>query len=282
MTASVLDALRRGVAIARGAIDRSSRSPDGSRCSPAFARVTRCLPPPDWLPRHGTQSIAARNGRGALAAAFGSCLALPAIGVLPAMIRSAPRCGALAVLIFAGTAGATMMVAGPEIVAGFVRTAVETATTYAFAPQNYGVAGRLAVDRSERSDSSVDARRLHWLLTWWRARTIDHAFAAFVALGLLVAPVVWSQHLALVFVPAVVLLIGVLSRGSSASLAHVGRPGADALAAGHRGREARCIDRPRSVGSDLSDPSVRARRLLGLDGLHRHLQVPGLITHCSQ
>ena len=111
-----------------------------------------------------------------------------------------------------------MTVAGPQIVPGFVRTAVETATTYAFAPQNYGVAGRL---ESTGAGGLILFSLLvvALLITWWRARTTDHAFAAFVALGLLVAPVVWSQHLALVFVPAVVLLTGVLSRESSVSLA---------------------------------------------------------------
>ena len=158
------------------------------------------------------------DGRGVFAAGFGSCLAIPAIGVLPALIRTAPRAGALAVLIFAAAAGATMAVAGPEIVPGFLRTSVETATTYAYAPQNYGVAGRLVVTGAG-SLVLLGALAGGVLLTWWRARTTDHAFAAFVALGLLVAPVVWSQHLALVFVPAAVLLIAVLSRGSSASLA---------------------------------------------------------------
>jgi hypothetical protein len=157
------------------------------------------------------------NGRGAFAAACGSCLALPSIGVLPAMMRTAPRAGALALLMFAAAAGATTLVAGPEIVSAFLRTVVETATTYAFAPQNYGVAGRLAVTGAG-GPVLLATLGCALLLTWWRARTTDHAFSAFVALGLLAAPVVWSQHLALVFVPAVVLLTGILARGSSASL----------------------------------------------------------------
>jgi len=158
------------------------------------------------------------TGPGAFAAACGSCLALPSIGVLPAVIRTAPRAGALALLMFAAAAGATTLVAGPEIVPAFLKTAAETATTYAFAPQNYGVAGRLAVTGAG-GPVLLGLLGCALLVTWWRAGTADHAFSAFVALGLLAAPVVWSQHLALVFVPGVVLLTGILARGASASLA---------------------------------------------------------------
>ncbi|MEO5896079.1 MAG: hypothetical protein ABIS06_10285 [Vicinamibacterales bacterium] len=156
--------------------------------------------------------------RAPLAAALASCLALPAIGVLPALARNAPRAAGLALLIFSAAAGATAFVAGPEIFPAFIRTAAQTATSYAFAPQNYGVAGRLAATGAG-GPLLLAALAAALVCTWWCARTIDHAFAAFVALGLLVAPVVWSQHLALVFVPALVLLTAVIVRGSAATLA---------------------------------------------------------------
>jgi hypothetical protein len=154
----------------------------------------------------------------AVAAAFASCLALPAIGVLPALVRQAPRAAGLALLGFATAIAATAFVAGPEVLPAFVRTAVQTATTYAFAPQNYGVAGRLAATGAG-SAFLVPALVAALACTLWRAKTIDQSFAAFLTLGMLVAPVVWSQHLSLLFVPAVVLLTAVIAVGSSTALA---------------------------------------------------------------
>jgi hypothetical protein len=157
------------------------------------------------------------NGTAGIAAALAGCLALPAIGVLPALARTAPRAAALAVTIVAAAVGVTVAVAGLAIVPGFLQTAAETARTYAAAPPNYGVAGRLLA--ATGSGVLLAALALVIAGTWWRARGTDAAFAAFVTIGLLIAPVVWSQHLALVLVPAVVLLRRIAIQGSPVALA---------------------------------------------------------------
>jgi hypothetical protein len=137
--------------------------------------------------------------------------------VLPALARTAPRAAALATTIVAAAVGVTVAVAGLAVVPGFLQTAAETARTYAAAPPNYGVAGRLLA--ATGSGVLLAALALVIASSWWRARGADAAFAAFVTIGLLIAPVVWSQHLALGLVPAVVLLRRIAAQGSPLALA---------------------------------------------------------------
>jgi hypothetical protein len=174
------------------------------------------------LPAAGLVALAwhlvRRNRRGttAVAASAAACLALPAIGVLPALVRLSPRTAAVAVMIVLASIAVTIGVAGAGVVPGFLQTVAETSQTYAYAPSNYAVAGRLVTIGVA---GAVLVVAFVLLCSWWRAQTVDAAFAAYVPLGLMIAPVVWSQHLALLFVPAAVLVLHLWENGSSGALA---------------------------------------------------------------
>jgi hypothetical protein len=171
------------------------------------------------LPAAGLVALSwhfARRGRGsAFTSAMAACLTVPAIGVLPAMLRQTPRAGSAALVLVFVTGLATVSIAGASVMPDFARTMADTTRTYADAVANYSVAGRVL---GAGTPVAVVAICLGFGWTWWRARTIDAAFAGFVAAGLLVAPVLWSQHLALAFVPALVLLAHVLRTGSPLAL----------------------------------------------------------------
>jgi hypothetical protein len=159
-----------------------------------------------------------RAGSASLAAGLAACFALPAIGLLPAMLRSWARPGLLSVVVFAAGVAATMLVAGAGVIPSFVQIAVNTASTYAYAVTNYAVFARAGA--AGMSPAVVTGLiMLVVLVTWMRARSADDSFASYSVLGLLLAPVVWSQHLALLLVPVVVLLGRVLVKRSSLSLA---------------------------------------------------------------
>jgi hypothetical protein len=156
--------------------------------------------------------------RAGLAGGLASCLTVPGIGVLPALLRSAPPAGLLAIGILLAAAGGTIALAGVTVVSDFVQTIAETARTYAAAPSNYGVAGRfLAAGFGGLALAAAFAAVA--VCSWWRARTPDLAFALFLTAGLLIAPVVWSQHLSLLLVPAAILLARIATHGSSLALA---------------------------------------------------------------
>ena len=176
------------------------------------------------LPAAGLAAIAwyyARHNRrwiGAAAAAMASCVAVPAVGALVALVRAAPRTAALSIAVYAGIVAATVALAGTAIVPGFFETAVETARTYTPAPTNYAVLSRIAAVSAVTPLVFVVVA-IAFLCTWWRTRRVDDAFAAFVSLGVMIAPVLWSQHLALLFIPALVLLLRIREKGSSTALA---------------------------------------------------------------
>lgn len=157
-----------------------------------------------------------RRGPAALAAAAAACLALPAAGALAALWRSSARTGALALGAYALMAGATLALAGFQTLPDHVRIMGETARTYAEAIPNYALAGRLL--NAVGAVGAVAVAALIVLVSWARARSLDAAFAVFAAAGLLVAPILWSQHLSLAFIPAVLLLRRVVSGGSSLAL----------------------------------------------------------------
>jgi hypothetical protein len=171
------------------------------------------------LPAAGLVALSwhfARVGRGsAFTSAMAACLTVPAIGVLPAMLRQSPRAGFAALVLVFVTGLATVSIAGASVMPDFARTMADTTRTYADAVANYSVAGRVL---GAGTTVAVVALGFVFGWTWWRARTVDAAFAGFVAAGLLVAPVLWSQHLALAFVPALALLAHVLRTGSPLAL----------------------------------------------------------------
>jgi hypothetical protein len=171
------------------------------------------------LPAAGLVAVSwhlARRGRSsALTSAIAACLTVPAIGVLPAMLRQAPRAGSAALALVFVVGLATVSIAGPSVIPDFARTMADTTRTYADAVANYSVAGRVL---GAGTPVAIAAFCGVFGWTWWRARTIDAAFAGVVSAGRLVAPVVWSQHLALAFVPALALLAHVLRTGSPLAL----------------------------------------------------------------
>ena len=84
-------------------------------------------------------------------------------------------------------------------------------------PHNYALVGRALIH-------SLDGPTLGTLVvaagvSVWRGRTRDTAFGAWMTLGLIAAPIVWSQHLVLALVPLVVVFRRIVSGGSSLALA---------------------------------------------------------------
>jgi hypothetical protein len=84
---------------------------------------------------------------------------------------------------------------------------------------NYALASRLAVDAGLSAALVGTAAGALVLFGWWRARTVDQAFATFAVIGLLFAPVAWSQHMALALVPLGVLFAGASTLASAVPLA---------------------------------------------------------------
>ena len=86
-----------------------------------------------------------RSGRAAasgFAASIATCLAVPAVGILPALARSAPRAALVGALSLAALVTGTLAVAGLHTVAGFVMTLAYAARMWSIADTNYSVLGR--------------------------------------------------------------------------------------------------------------------------------------------
>lgn len=164
--------------------------------------------------------LAARKRRAApaVAASLAACLVPPAWGVWAALLRSAPRAAAIAGGFVSAAVLATVAVAGFAVVPGFVMTAAYAARAYAAAVTNYSVLGRFVAADTPGS-ALIIALAVAATCSWWRGRTRDSGFAAFLTLSVLTAPVLWSQHLALLLVPAAVLFRHVSAAPSSAPLA---------------------------------------------------------------
>jgi len=120
--------------------------------------------------------------------------------------------------IFMLIVAVTVVVAGAGVIPGFVQTVGETARTYADAPVNYAIAGR-ALKLGAGAPALAAAFMLVLICSWWRGATVDAAFATFTVAGLMLAPVLWSQHLALLLIPFAVLFVRTLRDGSSLALA---------------------------------------------------------------
>ena len=151
----------------------------------------------------------ARLGRGWAAGAVGlaCCLALPALGSLFALARCRPRAGMVALVLVAAAVTAAGVVGGIGIFADFGSAVVFSARTYADSPANYAVAGRLQ-GAGISTMLSVAVFALVAAIGLARSRTVDSAFAAGLALGLLAVPILWSQHLTLALLPLAELLRG--------------------------------------------------------------------------
>jgi len=159
-----------------------------------------------------------KSERAALPSAIAACLAIPSVGVLPALWRTAPRVAVVATGILLAIVGATIALAGAAVVPAFLQTVAETARTYAGAPANYAIVGR-ALEAGAVMPVLALVFLLVLVCSWWRGTTVDAAFATFGVAGLMLAPVLWSQHLALLLVPFTMLFARTLRHGSSLGLA---------------------------------------------------------------
>lgn len=142
-------------------------------------------------------------------------MTLPALTVVPALLGSRFKAGLLACAVVAGGTAIAVAVGGATILQDFVDLLLPSASTYAQAANNYAVIGRaLAAGQVFVTMALVGAA----IVSLWRGRSSDMSFGAWLALGLLAAPIVWSQHLTLALVPLVVLLRRVLLGTSALSL----------------------------------------------------------------
>lgn len=155
---------------------------------------------------------------GGLAAGLAASLVLPAVPVLLALVRR-PRALATGVGTAACALAVTVMTGGPMLVADFLGNVGTTARIYAGAMPNYALAGRLSGAGQVSLLTIAGVALVCVVLALWRARTIDQAFAVFAVLGLLVAPLAWSQHMTIALVSIAVLFAVVSRAANSAGLA---------------------------------------------------------------
>ena len=151
----------------------------------------------------------------AVAAGVASWFALPGILVMPALFRSSTTSGLLAVLISIAGLVATVFAAGTDVISSFAHTTLLAANTYAGLVANYAIFARVI---SAPAAYSAAVLAVVLLFSWWRSHTVNDAFSLWSIVGLMLAPVVWSQHLVLALLPAAVLLRRVLRNGSPAAL----------------------------------------------------------------
>jgi hypothetical protein len=160
---------------------------------------------------------ARRQASSALAVASAACLFPPSVLGILALLRVRARAAVLASVLVTIAVATAVIVAEPSVLTEFARTVRDSATTYADATANYAIAPQVV----RHAGPVVSALALIAIIvsSWWIARTRDTAFAMFTAAALTAAPMLWSQHLALLFVPLVVLLEMVIRRGSPVALA---------------------------------------------------------------
>ena len=101
----------------------------------------------------------------------------------------------------------------------FAGNVAATARTYAGVMPNYALAGRLWGSGQVGVLAISGATVASVAIALWRARTVDHAFAVFSILGLLVAPLAWSQHLVIGLLAVTVALAVVERSPGTAALA---------------------------------------------------------------
>lgn len=161
---------------------------------------------------------AVRDGaaRAGFLGGIAAMMTLPALALVPALLRVRLKAGLVAAATLAGGVLLVMAAGGPTILPDFVALLAPSASTYAQAANNYAVVGRVLTGGPAVAPIAFIAAAL---LSLWRGRSVDGGFASWLALGLLAAPIVWSQHLALALVPLLVLLKRALDARSAAPLA---------------------------------------------------------------
>ena len=158
--------------------------------------------------------LGARTMLAGLATGVATSIAPPAAAALAALVSLRRAAAFVAGCVVAVSALAAVAAGGLLVFADYTRVALAAARAYADTPVNYAVAGRLIASSPTLAPVTVAAIALA-VVTGWRARSADAAFGAWLALGMLAAPIVWSQHLALTLVPIAVLLSRVVHSRSS-------------------------------------------------------------------
>jgi Glycosyltransferase family 87 len=163
---------------------------------------------------HGMRREAPGTG---IAGGVAASLTLPALAVIPALLRARGHAGTVACAVLTAIAGAVTLAAGPLVLVDFSSTLLLSARTYAEAAQNYALMGRALVNGLDRL--ALGTLVIAAAATFWRGRSRDTAIGAWMTLGLLAAPIVWSQHLVLAFVPILVVCRRIVRNGSALALA---------------------------------------------------------------
>jgi hypothetical protein len=131
-----------------------------------------------------------------VAAGLAGAVALPALGSVVALVRW-PRALAAALATLAGIAAGVVAIAGPMVLVDFWRNAIESTTLYGAMIANYAIVGRSIGAAGAHPWVAALAPTALLAATWMRVRRADVAIAAGALVGVLLAPVAWSQHLVL-------------------------------------------------------------------------------------
>ena len=144
-------------------------------------------------------------------------LSLPAAVCILALARW-PRALAAACVIVGAIGSAALAAGGPMMFVDFAGNVAAAARTYAMAMPNYAFGGRLVGSHEALAGWLSCAAVALVICGWWRARSVDDAFAWFSGLALLAAPLAWSQHMTLALLPLAWLLSKVSRHQSSAGV----------------------------------------------------------------
>lgn len=143
-------------------------------------------------------------------------VSLVAMGAIPALLGTRLRTGLTSVVVVAAAIAASMSAGGAGVVTDFIDLLLPSARTYSGAAANYSMAGRALASVGPWAVGATLA--LAAGASAWRGRDAGSALALWLSLGLLAAPITWSQHLVLALVPLAVLLRRILTGGSSQAL----------------------------------------------------------------
>ena len=163
---------------------------------------------------HGLRRDAPWTG---IAGGVAASLTLPALAVIPALLRASGSVGAMACAVLTAIAGAVTLAAGPLVFVDFSGTLLLSARTYAEALPNYALVGRALANGLDRL--ALGTLVVAVTATLWRGRSRDTAVGAWMTLELLAAPIVWSQHLVLALVPVIVVARRIVGNGLALALA---------------------------------------------------------------
>ena len=176
--------------------------------------------------------------RSGLASGLAGVLLVPTLVMLVPVGLYSRRALGVGVATLLVVLGATVAIAGPLIVVDYVRSTAASAALYDAAPMAYSAAGQLlrlptgGVSAMIWAGAvSVGLSLAAVLVSWSRQRgrtgttgplgslPLDLALALFVALGFLLMPVAWSQHVTLLVLPIGVMLARVVARNRPFALA---------------------------------------------------------------